>query len=499
MSQIRRQSIISTIIIFAGFAIGFLNNLFFTKTEWFTPAQYGLTRSFFDFSQIIFAYSFFGVSAAIYKFSPYYRAHLKDEQNDLLSWSLLISIAGFIIFLACGIIFKPYFEKKFFVNSQILVDYYYWLYPFGFALLIFTILESYCWSLKRTVISNFLRETALRLLTTVLILLFIFRLITYDTFIKLFSCLYLALLIILLVYLKQKKILHITFKVSRVTQLLRKKMVTYSLFVYAGIAVSTTAALSDSLTISSKIGQSAVGIFAFATYISNIIQIPQRSVIAISIPVLSEAWREKNYAAIKKLYQRSSINLLLVSIFLFSNIWLSYDDIINALHLNPVFLQGKFVVLFYGLKLIVDMGTGVNGQIIATSNFWRFEFLTGIVLLLLIAPLNYYLIPAIGITGAGISNLIAYSVYNAIRIIFLWKKYKMQPFTIETLWAFLISGLIFAVCYLATLHLSGWMGIFVKSALFSGLFIAAIWFLKLTPDAAPVINTIKKRLGLKQA
>lgn len=499
MSQIRRQSIISTVIIFIGFAIGFLNNLFFTKSGWFTPEQYGLTRSFFDFSQIIFAYSFFGVSAAIYKFSPYYRAHLKDEQNDLLTWSLLISFIGFILFLTAGILFKPFFERKFFANSPILVDYYYWIYPFGFALLVFTILESYCWSLKRTVISNFLRETALRLLTTVLIMLFIFKIISYDTFIKLFSCLYGLLVIILLVYLKQKNALHFTFKVSRVTQLLRKKIIAYSLFVYAGIAVSTTAALSDSLTISSKIGQAALGIFAFATYISNIIQIPQRSVIAISVPVLSEAWREKDYATIQKLYQRSSINLLLVSIFLFSNIWLNYDDIITELNLNPVFLQGKYVVLFFGLKLIVDMGTGVNGQIISTSNFWRFEFLTGILLLLLIAPLNYILISAIGITGAGISNLIAYSVYNAIRIIFLWKKYKMQPFTIQTLWTVLISTIIFTACYFSTISLNGWAGIFIKSAVFSLLFIAAVWFMKLTPDAAPVIDTIKKRLGLKQS
>jgi O-antigen/teichoic acid export membrane protein len=330
-------------------------------------------------------------------------------------------------------------------------------------------------------------------------MLFIYKIISYDIFIKLFSCLYGLLVIILLVYLKQKKALHFTVKVSRVTQLLRKKMITYSLFVYAGIAVSTTAALSDSLTISSKIGQAAVGIFAFATYISNIIQIPQRSVIAITVPVLSEAWRDKNYATIQKLYQRSSINLLLISIFLFSNIWLNYDDIITALNLNPVFLQGKYVVLFFGLKLIVDMGTGVNGQIIATSNFWRFEFLTGIILLLLIAPLNYILISAIGITGAGISNLIAYSIYNTIRIVFLWKKHKMQPFTMQTLWAVLMSVFLFAACYFSTVSLSGWAGIFIKSALFSLLFITAVWFMKLTPDAAPVINTIKKRLGLKQS
>ena len=109
MSQIRRQSIISTIIIFIGFAIGFFNNLFFTKTGWFSPDQYGLTRSFFDFSQIIFAYSFLGISSVIYKFSPYYRAHLKDEENDLLSWALLFSVIGFLIFLTGGIVFKSLF------------------------------------------------------------------------------------------------------------------------------------------------------------------------------------------------------------------------------------------------------------------------------------------------------------------------------------------------------------------------------------------------------
>ncbi|MBP6431846.1 MAG: lipopolysaccharide biosynthesis protein [Ferruginibacter sp.] len=499
MSQIRRQSIISTIIIFIGFAIGFFNNLFFTKTGWFSPDQYGLTRSFFDFSQIINAYSFLGLSAVIYKFSPYYKAHLNDKENDLLSWALLFSVIGFLLFLTGGIVFKSFFERKFFVNSRILVDYYYWIYPFGFSLLIFGILESYCWSLKRTVISNFLRETALRLLTSALIILFIFRMISFDTFIKLFACIYGILVTILLVYLKQKGQLHFTFKVSKVTRRFRKKMITFGAFVFAGVAISTTAALSDSLTISSKIGQAAIGIFAFSTYISNIIQVPQRSVIAISIPVLSEAWREKNYAAISTLYKRSSINLLLISLFLFGNIWLCYDDGIKALNLNPIFLEGKFVVLFYGLKLIVDMGTGVNGQIIATSNFWRFEFLTGIILLLLIAPMNYFLIGRIGIVGAGISNFVAYTVYNIIRLVFLWKKFKMQPFSINTLWAIIMAPTLFAVTYFVTQQLEGWAGIFCKGILYSSTFIVCVWYSKLTPDSAPVINTLKKKLGIRSA
>jgi O-antigen/teichoic acid export membrane protein len=498
MGQIRRQSIISTVIIFIGFAVGFFNNFFFTHQDWFTPEQYGLTRSFFDFSQIIFAYSFLGTSAIIYKFSPYYKAHLKENENDLLSWALLAAITGFILFLIGGVYFKPFFERKFFANSKVLVDYYYWIYPFGFGLLIFSVLESYCWALKRTVISNFLRETALRLLTTVLILLFIFNIISYALFIKLFSCLFLMLVIILVVYLKQKKQLHFTLNISKVTRRFGGKIITYGLFVFAGIAISTTAALSDSLTISSKIGQAAIGIFAFSTYISNVIQIPQRSVVAIAIPVLAEAWREKDYGMITKLYQRTSINLLLISLFLFGNIWLCYDEIIPALNLNPLYLQGKYVVLFYGFKLIIDMGTGVNGQIIATSNFWRFEFLTGIVLLLLIAPLNYFLIPKIGIVGAGVSNCIAYAVYNGIRIIFLWQKFKMQPFTIKTVWAVLTGVVVFILVWAATQQLHGWLAIMVRGFIYSAGFIAAAWYLQLTPDAAPVLEAIKKRLGLQK-
>ena len=500
MSQIRRQSIISSIIIFIGFSIGFFNNLFFTKTDWFSPDQYGLTRSFFDFSQIIYAYSFLGLSAVIYKFSPYYKAHLKDEENDLLSWALLFSVIGFTIFLTGGIIFKSFFEQKFSANSKILVDYYYWIYPFGFSLLIFTILESYCWSLRRTVISSFLRETALRLLTTALILLFIFKIISYDTFIKLFACLYSVLVIILLMYLRQKKQLHLTFKVSKVSRRFGKKIVVFALFIFAGVAISTTAALFDSFTISSKIpnGQVAMGIFAFSTYISNIIQVPQRSIVAITIPVLAEAWREKKYEVINKIYKRSSINLLLICLFLFGNIWLCYDDAIKVLQINPLYLQGKYVVLFFGLKLIVDMGTGVNGQIIGTSNFWRFEFLTGLILLVLIVPLNYFLIPAIGIVGAGISNFIAYTVYNIIRLIFLWQKFKMQPFSVKTLWAILMAPAIYVMVYFILQHLYGWPGIICKGLLYSSIFIAAAWYLKLTPDALPLVNTLKKKSGIKR-
>lgn len=494
MSQIRRQSIISTLIIFIGFFIGFINNLFFTNKSSFTEAEFGLTRSFFDFGQLIFAFSFLGLTSAMYKFAPYYKAHLKEKDNDLLSWSLLFATIGFVFFCGIAYLFKDIFIRKFIAKSPELVNYYFWIFPFAYFLLVFSFLESYLWTKHKSIVSNFLREVVLRFYHLILILLFLCKVISYNEFILFFVFTYAVLSVIIIIYLKYKKSFFITFKTSIVTKKFRKKIFAFSAFVYGGIVISTLAMLNDSFTISSFIGQAAIGIFALTTYISNIIQVPQRSVIAVTIPVLAEAWREKNLALIQKIYTRSSINLLLIGLIVFGIIWLSYDDAIKVLQMNESYSKGKYLFLLLGFKVVLDMGTGVNGQIIGTSSFWRFEFFTGIILLLLIAPLNYFLIKEIGLVGAGLSNLVAYAVYNTIRILFLWKKYKMQPFSLKTLYSLVLSIAFYFGIYFLCFNLNGWVGILTKSFLYGALMIAAIAIFKLTPDFFPVLETIKKRL-----
>ena len=78
------------------------------------------------------------------------------------------------------------------------------------------------------------------------------------------------------------------------------------------------------------------------------------------------------------------------------------------------------------------MGTGVNALIIGTSSFWRFEFVSGIILLSLMLPLNWFLTRQYGIQGPAISSLIGFTIYNLIRYIFLYRKFKMQPFNEKT-------------------------------------------------------------------
>src|SRR5215213_4807988 len=177
MSTIRRQSIISTLLIYAGFFFGAINTYLFTQHGMldasFTLEQYGLTRAIIVTGNFLYGFASFGLAAVIYKFYPYYKDNLKQHENDLLSICLVLAVIGFILTTAVGIVFEPLIVRKFSSKSPLLVQYYFWIFPFLFFYLFFSILEAYAWSLRKTILPNFLREAGFRISTTLLIVLFI--------------------------------------------------------------------------------------------------------------------------------------------------------------------------------------------------------------------------------------------------------------------------------------------------------------------------------------
>ena len=131
MSTIRRQSIISSLVIYVGFAVGMLNVYFFTKEGLFTSDQYGLTQVFIAISVMMQALAAFGMPSFIYKFYPYYSHHIPDHKNDMLSLSLAVGLAGFLLVTIGGWLFRDLVIKKYNANAPQLVSYYFWVFPMG--------------------------------------------------------------------------------------------------------------------------------------------------------------------------------------------------------------------------------------------------------------------------------------------------------------------------------------------------------------------------------
>ena len=502
MSQIRKQSIISSVLVYIGFLIGFINTYLFTREGGFTQSQYGLTGIFVAVANIMYSFANFGMAAYVTKFYPYYRDNLPRKKNDLLSWALLFSLVGFCLVVVAGILFKDLVVRKYGTNAPDFVRYYYYIFPFGLGLTLFTILEAYAWQLKKSILTNYLREIQFRVFTTLLIVLTFAGLITsFDLFIKLFSFTYLAIAAMLLASLVLGRHVSLTFSVSIVTRKFFRKIMHLISFVYGGNMVFTISIVFDTIIIAAVLpdGLALAGIYTLAQNIASLIQAPQRGVISSSIGPLSQAWKNKDLARINRIYHSSSINQLIFSVAMFALIWMNFNDAVLNFHLQHRYLEAAMVFFYIGLMRIVDMGTGVNSQIIVTSTFWRFDFITGIILLALTLPLNYVFTKYyFGVTGPAIANLISLTVYNLIRYWFLYARFSMQPFSLKTLYTLLLGIGGYTVSYYLFRDMHGFAGMILRSALFVVVFIAGVKWLELSPDVKPVWQTMLKKLGIKK-
>lgn len=495
MSQIRKRSLRAAIWIYVGFLIGALNTYFLTHKNWFGPNEYGLTQGLIQVGLLVFAFSTLGITSFLYKFFPYYEDNTEPKGNDILSLALIVSLFGFIITAGSIFLFQPLIVQKFSGNSQLLVDYFHWTIPFGFFILLYNILEAYSYGFHKGVLTSLLKETILRLYTLIVVVLKIFDLINFHTFIILFCCQYAIITIILAAHLYSKDQLWISFKVSKVTKKFRKKILSIMLLTYLVIVVGTLRGSIDALVLASKINLKAVGIFGFAAYMVALLQAPLRSMVAVTIPILARAWKQKDHKEITRIYKRSSINLLTFSLFVFTCIWLNYEQAILFFNINTEYLEARWVFFILGMMTVIEMGTGVNGQIIGTSSYWRFELWTSLLLTSLIIPLSYLLTVEYGIIGPAIANLISFVIYNAVRFGFLWKKFAMQPFSKKTIEVIVVTFLLYILVNLGMRTIEGLPGLILRSLAFTVPFIFIIYFRNISPDVKPVVFSLMKKLS----
>ncbi|GAA4324865.1 lipopolysaccharide biosynthesis protein [Flaviaesturariibacter amylovorans] len=499
MSTIRKQSLISSVIVYLGFALGMVNVWLFTRVGGFTKEQFGVTATFLAFSSVLFSLSSLGSLTYVTKFFPYYNAHLDRKKNDQFTWALLFPVIGFAVVTLAGILFKDLFVRVF-NNSPQLVRYYYWLYPFSFGYTVFMVLEGFAWFHGKSVLSNFYKEVLFRLLLTVIIVLTTWKIIpSFDDFVRCYAFLYGILALLLATVLWRRGVVHFQFRPSKVTRRLRRRIVALVSFSWGSSFLLNLAQVIDTIIIAAILpnGVAMAGLYSLGATLSGFIQAPQRAVVSASVSHLSEAWRAKDEGRILRIYQRSAINQLIFATAMFCLIWLNFRDALLTFNIQSDFLVSSWVFFFMGLRCVVDMGTGVSSQIIATSTHWRFEFTTGLVLVAVAIPLNVLLTMRLGIYGPALSSLLSYIVYNTIRYFFLWRRFRMQPFSAATVHTLLLAGAAYAVCYFAFRNLSGFWGMTARSAAYLVLFASGTLLLRLSPDVLPVWETAKKRMGLR--
>ncbi|MFC4261709.1 polysaccharide biosynthesis C-terminal domain-containing protein [Ferruginibacter yonginensis] len=483
MGIIQKQALRSTIFLFVGFMIGGLNILvLFPKL---TALEInGLTRAFLDVGVVLSTLAGFGSVSMVYKFYPYYNSNLKKNENDLPFVTILMCLAGFIIICFVGYFFKDFISRKL-GKAPLFATYFYLVYPITFFMLLFAWLESFAWAFKKSVYSNFLRETLIRFLTTILILLCWFNIIQTSSFITLFCCIYIIPVIILFYVLRKTKSFYFTFKFSKVTRRYWKKMFLYSMFIFGASFLQVASRTMDSFVIIGLKGLEATAIFLLGSYLASLMDLPLRSLISITTPIISESWKEKNYNNIFDIYKKSTITLLVAAIFIFGAVMLNIDSLIKFL--GKSYLEVPFIVLIMGLARTIDLGTGVNGQIIATSINWKFDFFTNVLLTIIALPLNFILINNFGIIGGAYATLIATSVYNLVRYLFIYFKYKWQPYGLPHLKIIFLGLIAFIIAHFITVFDNLILDVLIRSFIYTLIFIVILFYSNVSNDINNII------------
>jgi O-antigen/teichoic acid export membrane protein len=258
-------------------------------------------------------------------------------------------------------------------------------------------------------------------------------------------------------------------------------MLNFSLLSYVNTLGTLIVATLDALMIAAFLGLSATGVYTTIIFLASALQIPFRSLTRLTGPLVAQYWKDRDMKKMDVLYKKSSSVLLVISLYLFMLIWINRIEIFSTL--KPEFMQGIPVFLFIMIGRITDMYFGINGTIFTTSKKYKYDLVFTLFLLVIVYSLNYWLIPIYGITGAAISTGLAFVIYNAGRLLFVYFSYNLHPFTIsqmKVIALFALNVVLFE--FMPTIFNHRLLDVVFNSTLFSATFILVIFALNLEPE-----------------
>ena len=428
MGVIARQSIKGTIVTYLGALIGGLTT-FFVLTRYLTTEEIGLTRVLIDAAVIFVGLAQLGTSSSIIRFYPHFKDANSENDHGFFFWTIVTPFIGFLIFSliywALHIPIANYFSE----NSQLFVDYYYFVLPIAFFMLYQQIFETNANILMRIVVPRAVREVVVRILILILYFLYAYKIISLDGLVVGFCLVYAIAALINLVYLFCLK--RISFKPdwSYLKKPLVKEYLFYTFFLLLTALASTLAPTLSSFFIAANIGLDQTGIFAIATNIAVCVYMPYRAVGAIAQPKISQAMKDKDMQQITTLTQQVSSNQMLVGMFVLCLFWINIDFIFEILPNGQTFAVAKYIVFVLCCSQLILSTFNISLPVINFSKHYYFSLIYSFVLTISIIIFNNLLVPQYGMMGSALANLLSYSLYVLLLILTVWWITKTHPFS----------------------------------------------------------------------
>ncbi|MBR1834561.1 MAG: polysaccharide biosynthesis C-terminal domain-containing protein [Bacteroidales bacterium] len=464
MGIIAKQSIKGALANYLGVLIGAVTT-FFVVTDLLTQEEIGLTRVMVDAAMLFAGLAQLGTNASILRFYPRFRTAENPELRDhgFFGWTLLLPAVGFAVLTLLFFVFRDNIVDYYAEDAPLLVDYAYLLLPLTFFVLYMTVFETNASVLLHIALPKFVREVVVRVLNLAAYLLYGYRVIGLDLFVVLFCGSYAVAAAVDFVYLLSLGRISFRPDWHFVGRALLREVGVYTLFMTATVLAGNIK-LFNSIFIA-KESLAAAGVYTIACYIANVVEIPYRSLGAISSPIISSAVSAGNLQEVNRLGQQVALHQLLVACMLLFFIWMNLTPLFAVIPNGADYVSGMGVVLFLGMANILNSTLSIATNILNFSKYFAFSLLFISLLTFSAIALNVWLIPLWGVTGSACATLVAYVVYFTPLLTLLWRRMRVTLFCRKQAEVLLLTLVLFGLN-----GLWGW----VVSPLF-GLIGGGVW------------------------
>ncbi len=484
MGIVASQSFKNVISTYLGFLIGAINTLFL-YVQFLGDEYYGMVGYMLSAAYVMMPLMAFGVHNTLVKFYSTFKTRI--SLNSFLTLMLVLPL--FIIIPVSFIGYLGYETIGAFLSSEnpMIKDYIWHIIITAIALAYFEVFYAWAKVKMQTVFGNFMKEVFHRVGAMIMLFCLHFKIVDVAQFMAGLVCVYIVRMLIMNVYAFSIKLPVITFKkVNGLRAILKYS----SLIIIAG-SIATILLDIDKVMLGYYIPIKEIAYYNVGIFIAAVIAVPQRSMHQILLPLSAKFLNEKDFDSLKDLYKRSSLNLFIVSGFIF----LLIVSNINQMYLliDEAYSVGLFVVLLISVAKLYDALLGSNNAILFNSDYYRMVLLFGVILVVVMIFLNLFFIPLYGINGAAIATFLAVFLYNSIKLIFVYKKFNMLPFSANTL---KIGGCI-VLCavlfYFWDFSFHPVINIILKSAILTALYGLAIYLFKFSENITELIDKVLKR------
>ena len=485
MGVVASQSIKNTIITYVGFGIGAINVLFLF-TNFISDTYFGLITFILSTANIMMPIMAFGTNNTIIKFYSVFKT--RQSQNSFLTLMMFLPL---LIIIPLGLIGQLSYEtlSQWLSQKNAIIKEYYWLiYVSAISFAYFEVF--YAWSRvqMQSVFGNFMKEVFHRLSTTILLLCLYAGYLSVDELIFSIVGVYIVRMIIMAIYafsLRQPVIKFHRFKSL-------PNVLKYTGLIIVAGSVANIILEIDKFMLGYYVNIEKVAYYGVAIYIASVIGVPLRSLHQIISPVTAKLLNEKNYVELKELYQKSSLNLFIISGFIYLIIILNIHQL--YLLIPEKFSGGLVIVFLIGISKLTDNLLGNNNAILFNSDYYRMVLLLGVFLVITTITLNIIFIPKYGITGSAFATFISVLAYNISKVLFVKYAFKITPFTLGSLKTLILILFCFVLFYYWDFPFHPIINIGLKSLLFSIIYGIIVYAFNFSEDVSSLLNRFVKRL-----